>query len=179
MSYHLGGGNGYLYQVIGNLQQLGFYDIVLPFLLVFTIFFAVLQKIKIFGTDSKKINVVVALVAGFLFLQNQYLVFIVQRFLPNMSLIMIIALLFLLLVGVFAGEYVGFGGIALNIAFIVSIIATLIAVSTDIIPGVNLLDWFYQFIPNPGTQSAILLGIFVVVIIYAITHEKKAGDVLI
>ena len=96
---------GELYNVILSLQQMGFYDIILPFLLVFSISYAVLQKVRIFGDaqSSKNVNVIVALVIGFLFLQNQYLVFILQRFLPNVSIIIIAALMFLLLLGVFFG----------------------------------------------------------------------------
>ena len=160
-----------LYGLVTQWQQMGFYDIILPFLLVFTISFAVLQKVKIFGEASKKVNVVVALVLAFLFLQNQYLIFILQRFLPNMSLVMIIALMFLLLVGIFGGTYQGFGGIALNIAFILSIAITLIALSVDFIPGFNILDWFYQFIPDPGIQSLIIFAIIVIAIIGIVTHE--------
>ena len=36
--------------VLSFLERFGFYDIVLPFLLVFTIVFAVLEKTKILGT---------------------------------------------------------------------------------------------------------------------------------
>ena len=36
------------------LQEIGFYDVVLPFLLVFTVFFGVLEKTKIFGTEDKE-----------------------------------------------------------------------------------------------------------------------------
>ena len=168
--------SGALYDTIGNLQQMGFYDIVLPFLLVFTISFAVLQKVKIFGDASKKINVIIALVLGFLFLQNQYLIFVLQRFLPNMSIVMVVALMFLLLVGIFGGAYSGFTGVALNIAFILSIVFTLIALSVDFIPGFNILDWFYQFIPNPGTQSLILTAIVVIAVIALVVREKGSTE---
>ena len=117
---------GGLYNLLFRWQEMGVYDIVLPFLLVFTISFAVLQKVKIFGSDSKKINVIVAFVIALLFLQNRYLIAILQRFLPNMSIIMIVALMFLLLVGIFGGEYKGFTNVALNIAFVFSLLATLI-----------------------------------------------------
>jgi|GEM_PF-1037461 hypothetical protein len=169
---------GTLYDTVGSLQQMGFYDVILPFLLVFAISFAVLQKVRLFGEASKKVNIVIALVLGFLFLQNQYLIFVLQRFLPNMSIVMIIALMFLLLVGIFGGSYSGFGGIALNIAFILSIIITLIALSVDFMPGFNLLDWFYQFVPNPGAQSLILTAIVVIAVIALLVREPGRGDSL-
>ena len=41
-------------------------DILLPFLLIFTVIFAILQRSKILGIDRKNFNVVVALVIGLL-----------------------------------------------------------------------------------------------------------------
>ena len=34
------------------LQDFGFFDVVLPFLLVFTLVFGILEKTKIFGTEK-------------------------------------------------------------------------------------------------------------------------------
>ena len=174
MVYAYESGQGFLYNLLQNWQALGVYDIVLPFLLIFTISFAVLQKVKIFGSDAKKINVVVALVIGLLFLQNSYLIFLLQRFLPNMSIVMVVVLMLLLLVGIFGGEYKGFGGAALNVAFALSIIITLIALSTDFFPGANgygILGWFYALVPDPGTQSALILVVLVIIIIAMVTRE--------
>ena len=44
-----------------------FVGTILPFVLVFTIVFAVLQKSKIFGDDKKQIDSIVALVFGLIF----------------------------------------------------------------------------------------------------------------
>ncbi len=175
-----GAGQGGLYGLVAQLQQIGFYDILLPFLLVFTISFAVLQKVKIFGAEARKINAIVALVIGFLFLQNSYLSFILQRFLPNMSLIMIAALMLLLLVGIFAGgAFTGFGGVALNTAFVLSLVATLIAISVDFFPGSTgggILEWFYILFPDPGTQQLIILVIIIVITVAVVASEKKGNE---
>ena len=42
-------------------------DFVYPFLLVFFIIFALLEKTKIFGTDKKQLNALVAFVIGLIF----------------------------------------------------------------------------------------------------------------
>ncbi len=183
MAYEYGSSGGALYTMIANWQQLGLYDIILPFLLVFTISFAVLQKVKIFGQDSKKINVVVALVIGLLFLQNSYLIFILQRFLPNMSIIMIAVLMFLLLVGIVGGKegFQGFSGKMLTTAFFLAIIVTLVALTTDFYPGASgygILGWFYGLVPDPGTQSAIILVIMIIVIVAFVTGGGSGGQTL-
>ncbi|MBI2652090.1 hypothetical protein HYX00_01375, partial [Candidatus Woesearchaeota archaeon] len=41
-------------------------DVLLPFLLIFVIVFAILQKTKILGDSKKNLNVVVAIVVGLL-----------------------------------------------------------------------------------------------------------------
>jgi hypothetical protein len=60
---------------INFLKELGFFDVVLPFLLVFTIVFAILEKTRILGTmkvsdgtdvANKNLNSVVAFVIGLL-----------------------------------------------------------------------------------------------------------------
>ena len=57
-----------LRNAIEFLNDFGFYDVVLPFLLVFTIVFGVLEKTKLFGVTDKKpkqnINAMIAAKAG-------------------------------------------------------------------------------------------------------------------
>ena len=40
--------------VLDFFKELGIYDVVLPFILVFTIMFAILERTKIFGTEGEK-----------------------------------------------------------------------------------------------------------------------------
>ncbi len=165
-----------LYDTIRVWQEVGVYDIILPFILVFTISFAILQKVKIFGKEAKNVNVIVSLVLAFLFLQNTYLIFILQRFLPNVSIIVIGSLMFLLLIGIFSGEHSGWSGTALNIAFIFSLIAIIVALSVDFFPTgdgspYGFLSWFYQL--DPTIQSMIIFGILIVLVISIVTREKE------
>jgi peptidoglycan/LPS O-acetylase OafA/YrhL len=95
--------------VIGFFQELGIYDIVLPFLLVFTIVFAILEKTKILGTDKvegttitkKNLNAMVALVIAFLVIASTQLVAVINSVMANVVLLLILGVSFLMLVGVF------------------------------------------------------------------------------
>ncbi len=49
-------------QFFMTLDRIGFVDILLPFLLIFTIIFAVLEKTKILGEGKKNMNVGIALI---------------------------------------------------------------------------------------------------------------------
>ena len=47
---------------IETLIDMGVDEIILPFILIFTIIYAILQKVKIFGENSKNFNIMIALV---------------------------------------------------------------------------------------------------------------------
>ena len=75
---------------INNLENLGFYDVALPFILVFTLIFAILQKIKIFGENSKNFNAVIALAMALLVVRQVSIVEIMNQFLPQISLVALV-----------------------------------------------------------------------------------------
>lgn len=87
-------------------------SIILPFLLIFTIVFAVFQKVKILG-EKKSYNVVIALVVSLTtviphvtgnYPMNYDPVLIINRFLPQVSLIIVAIVMLLLLVGIWGAE---------------------------------------------------------------------------
>ena len=92
------------------LQDFGFFDVILPFLLVFTIVFGILEKTKIFGTEEhggkqytkKNINAMVAFVIAFFVLAAKEIVASLQQSLPMVSLILVAIICFLMLIGSFA-----------------------------------------------------------------------------
>ncbi len=98
--------------VLTFMEELGVYDVLLPFLLVFTIMFAILEKTKILGTEKidgkeytkKNINAMVAFVAGFLVIASTQLVSVINETVANVVLVLVLAISFLLLVGVFYGS---------------------------------------------------------------------------
>jgi len=110
------------------LQEFGFFDVVLPFLLVFTIVFAILEKTKIFGTEGedkkpkKNLNSMVAFVIAFFVIATKQIVTAIQVSLPQVVLILIVLFSIMMLVGslfsgekefAFEGKVAGFfGGIA-------------------------------------------------------------------
>ena len=72
-------------EVIEFFQDIGLYDVVLPFLLVFTIVFAILEKTRVFGTEKiegneytkKNLNAVTAFVIAFFVVASSKLVEII------------------------------------------------------------------------------------------------------
>ena len=159
-----------LFQVIATWQDIGIYGVLLPFLLIFAITFAILEKINIFGAGKKKINVIVALVLGLLFLQNIYLVERLQFILPKVGFSLLIFVLLLLLVGSLTGKAHDASDKKWTwLAFLVAIIFLAWAIS-PFETFDNALDpilLFFDSVPQWIVILAIVGGL-----IYLIVNEK-------
>ncbi len=98
--------------IIVFFKELGIYDVVLPFLLVFTIIFAILEKTKVFGTEKigaevytkKNLNAMTAFVVSFLVIASTKLVAIINEAIANIVLLLMLSVFFLMLVGSFKKE---------------------------------------------------------------------------
>ncbi|MBW2971811.1 hypothetical protein KY359_02130 [Candidatus Woesearchaeota archaeon] len=98
--------------VIEFFVRLGIYDVVLPFLLVFTIVFAIMEKTRVFGTEKtsqgeytrKNLNAMVAFVMAFLVVASSRLVAVINETMANMVLLLIMSVCFLILIGSFMKE---------------------------------------------------------------------------
>jgi len=98
--------------VLEFFVRLGIYDVVLPFLLVFTVVFAIMEKTKVFGMEKsgdtevtrKNLNAMVAFVTAFLVIASSRLVAIINETLANMVLLLLMSVCFLLLIGSFMKE---------------------------------------------------------------------------
>jgi len=95
--------------VIEFFGKLGMFDVILPFLLVFTIVFAILEKTRVLGeeTDNKpksNLNSVVAFVIGMIFVTATHLVAAINSALPYVVILLLIIISILLLIGAFFKE---------------------------------------------------------------------------
>ncbi len=160
--------------ILAQMEDMGVFNIILPFLLVFAITFAILEKVKIFG-DKRQINGIIAAILGILVARNQYVVGIINRFLPNISLFMVVILMFLLLFGIFSGEYKGFKGSLLGLAMIFSIIFVVWSLTADFVgERFELPNWLYGF--SDDTQAAVLLIAIFVIVIWYVTKGPPTAD---
>lgn len=95
--------------VILFFERLGIYDVVLPFLLVFTIMFAILEKSKVLGVEKweggeggkKNLNAMTAFVVAFFVVASSKLVAIINEALANIVIVLLVSISFLLLIGTF------------------------------------------------------------------------------
>jgi len=161
------------------LEQLGLSDVLLPFLLIFTVVFAVLEKSKILGEDSRRFNVIIALIMGLavviphslgIYPQGVDAVTIINTALPNVSVVIIAVIMLLILIGVFGFELQGGGavsGIVGILAFLIVVYIFGSAAQWWIIP--DMLWW----LSDPDTQALIVVILVFGIIVWFITGEKK------
>ncbi len=98
--------------IIEFFGELGIYDVILPFLLVFAVTFAILEKTKILGTEKigdavytrKNYNALVAFTLGFFVVASTKLVAIVNQGMANIAIIMVSFVSFMMTIGVFYKE---------------------------------------------------------------------------
>jgi len=165
-----------LQSAIDFLKSFGFFDIVLPFILVFTIVFAILEKTKILGKEDKKnVNALVAFAVGLFVVAASNIVDVLRDALPVISLLLVVLLSAMLLVGTIHGDeefkYFAqnmFWRWFLTIALIISVLLIFANfIKTD--DGDTWLEVFWDFVSRdfdsgPVVSSIIFLAIIIFVV---------------
>lgn len=89
--------------VMQQWSSIGLFDLVLPIILIFTVVFAILQRVKILG-GTKGVDAVVALVISFFAIINPEVSGFFIPLFSNVAIGISILLAFLLIVGLIMGE---------------------------------------------------------------------------
>lgn len=95
-------------EVFQWLVDFGFVDVILPFLLVFTLTYAVLQKTRVLGEEDnkpkKRLNAMLAFVLGFFAVLATNMLNVVNILLGYLVLLMIVGLLLAVVLGLAGAE---------------------------------------------------------------------------
>jgi len=83
------------------LQSPFFINAVLPFVLIFTVVFAILQKSEILGKGKKQIDAIVALVIGLIVISFANAVGIINSLMPFLAVGTVVILVLMIMVGLF------------------------------------------------------------------------------
>jgi len=167
--------------MVGFMNKLGVYDVILPFLLVFTIIFAILEKTKIFGVDKfegkditkKNINAMVAFVIAFLVIASTKLVGIINEVMANVVLLIILGVCFLMLVAIFFTDK-EFDSMD-KLPFLTQLLIGVMAVGLVVI-FLNALGWLefiFALFKNLNADWAASL-VFIIIIIGFIVWVTKS-----
>ncbi len=91
---------GSIIDILFQLENLGFYDFILPFLLMFAVVYGILQYMKIFGED-KAVHIIIAVVLGLISIRLPFYSQFLTEITPNLAIGLIVLLALLILVGMF------------------------------------------------------------------------------
>lgn len=187
--YATGTGGGIFRNMFYRLEYWGLSDVILPFILIFTIVFAVMQRVKPLGKESdpktRSFNVVISLVMSLAVIIPHVLgyypadadiVNIINNALPQVSIVLVAILMVLLIVGLFGGRAEWGGKLSGWIAFFAFILVIYIFGRSA---GwfVYLPSWLY-WLDNPDTQAMlVVVAIFAIIIWYITKEPKKEGKV--
>lgn len=188
--------------VLGNVveffKELGVYDVVLPFVLVFTIMFAILERSKIFGTDKvgdkewtkKNLNAMMSFVVSFLVVASSKLVETITKVSSEIVVLLLLIVFFLMLVGTFRTYDEIKGGKILHeqawrTGFMLVIAVVIVFIFLDAIVAADgrtwlqiFWDWLGQFYTNSAVAALVLIIaviIFMAWIVRGPAEEKKEG----
>ncbi len=164
------------------LQAYGVMDFLLPFVLVFTIIYAVSSRMPLFR-DNKNFRVIISLVLGLLFVVPHITgtyplgydpVQVMNEALPSISLVAIAAIMLLLLLGIFgkgfsqaAAPFIAFGAIG----FVIYIFGAALNVWR------GPYDIFYWW-TTEVTELMVIILVFGLIVMFITKDDKgtKFGD---
>ncbi len=179
-----------------RLADLGVFDIILPFVLVFALVYAILHKTKILGEKSKNFNMIIALVMGASVVVPHVLygtanpsdhllvtgfidpVKVINNALPNVSIVLIAVLMVLLIFGVW-GSRIKLGSNSLS--GIIALFAFLAVVfifgsSAGWWEPFRFLYWNNGFLGGPDTVALIITVLVFAIIIWWITKDNEHDE---
>lgn len=157
---------------IASIESWGLMDALLPFILIFVVIFAILQKSELLGKGKKQFNVIVSAIIGLIVVIPHVLgtypagfdvVSIINKMIPQISLIIIALLMLLLMLGLAAGAAIP--GI---VAVIAGLLVLLILLGTS--GWLYGLDWVYDIFGTEVISFLIIILVFGAVI-WFITAE--------
>ncbi|MBN2421322.1 hypothetical protein JXB27_03530 [Candidatus Woesearchaeota archaeon] len=170
-----------LEDVFWRLEQMGFTDVFLPFILIYTIVFAILQKIQLFGEGkSRRFNAIIslALAIGVIIPHslNQYppgtdVVEILNSALPNMSLLIIAIVFILIIIGMFGGQTKW--GENMVGGFVTVLALAAVAIIFGGAAGWWEPNGWLSFLSDPDIQAVLLIIAVFWIIISMVTKEEK------
>lgn len=170
----------YSFEILANFfQQFGVMDFLLPFMLVFTIIYAVLQKTHILG-EKKNFNVILALILGLMFVVPHIMgyyplgydpVLVLNETLPSVALVAVAAIMLLILMGMFGTNFAKGAAPLIAIAAIAFIVY---------IFGAALKLWdapwiFFDWWSPETTELLVILVVFALIVFFIVREPKSTG----
>lgn len=174
--------------LIYTLDNWGLLDVILPFILIFTLVFAIFEKTKILSDDetkNKKYSAVIAMVMAFGVViphvtGNYYYGFdaveIINKALPQVSLLLVAILMTLLTLGLWTGKRAdGSKGPGKWFTLASGVIVILIFIGS--IGWWNVPSWVYRLLSSEIIPLVVAILVFGLIIKFITGDGKKPDDI--
>ena len=151
-----------------------FKEIILPFLLVFSVIFAILEKARILGDEKRRINAIASLVIALLVVAFSNATKIIATLMPFLAVFAIIILVFMILYGFVAAGKEGADfskfkipfGIIIGIGLIVAVL-----VATDY--WSTIVDLFKGGSSGSLLANIIFIGVIIAAVAIVLSGKKE------
>lgn len=155
-----------------------FQEFILPFLLVFTVVFALLDKTKILGEGKRQINAIVALVIGLMVISFSYATGVISELMPFLAVGIVIIFVFMVLWGFVAS---GKEGLSLNKGLKITFgILIGIAIIGAVLFATDSWDFVYSNLIKGESASAIWTNVLFIALVAGaialVLASKGKGD---
>lgn len=151
-------------------------NVVLPFLLVFVLIFAVLQKSQILGKDKRQIDALVSLAIALMVVAFSWATQIISLLMPFLAVSLVVLLVFMLLIGMINKEDESWDTMFPTWIKLSMTIIIIIAVVIAVIVATGQWDFVFGFLWNEGGPTDVLVNIiFLGVIVGAILTVLFSG----
>lgn len=165
------------------LQTAGILDILIPFVLIFTVLFAVMKNVHIFADQKQQITIALAITFLVLIphitgsIPAEYdVVQIINNSLPSVVLIIFVLLSAFILLGFIKGEKVDFGDVGTGVVALASIIiiGVIFARSAGYLQNTNWPTWLY-WLDDPHLGALVIVILMFALITWFIVKPAGSG----
>jgi len=168
---------------INFLMKLGVYDIVLPFLLVFVLVYALLEKTRVLGADvgrdskgekaeysKKSLNAMVAFCTGFFVIASTQLVAVINKSVSQIFILLLLIVCFLLVAGTMhqqdnKGFFLDPKNPKQKFYYTVFMALIFISIIAIFMNALGWLDTIYNFLKDNWNTDYVAAVIFILIII--------------
>jgi len=168
--------------VFQMLVDWGFVDAILPFILIFVLIFAILQKVGMFKTDAttpdRRINGILAMVIAAmvvvphivgLYPQGSDPIVMINQFLPGTAVLLVAILAVILLLGLAGAE------IPSTFQWVIALVAIGILLFTILMSVVPGFFPYFDFLRDPSMQALLIILLIMGLVGFFVIREPGGG----
>jgi len=161
---------------IDILINMGFFNVILPFLLVYAIVYGILVRTKIFGPEQTSVNAIISFSLALFFVAAANVVEVIQGFLPWVGVVAIFIVGVMMLgVLIYGGEMESFSKHFKVPGILITVVALFYALFYAAGWWEGIVD-IMEYIFTSKDILGVLLVLLIIVVVYFISKPPKKDE---